>query len=78
MRKDIAQQQNSGRQESNTNDFLNIFSSGINRTRKDTLEDSNNDQEDQEEEEREELYDDEKDILKQFEENDKELEEIAA
>jgi hypothetical protein len=28
--------------------------------------------------EREELYEDEKDILKQFEENDKELEDIAA
>jgi hypothetical protein len=54
---------------------MNIF--GINRSGSVRSEDNDYEQLKDEEEERE-MYDEEKDILKQFEENDKELEEIAA
>lgn len=75
MRKDIASQQNANfssdsRQNSGQNDFINIFA--INRGDEgDQTRDGDADSD-------RELYDDEKDILKQFEDNDKELEEIAA
>ena len=72
MRKDMANGSGGRQQEG---DFMNIF--GINRSGSVRSEDNDYEQLKDEEEERE-MYDEEKDILKQFEENDKELEEIAA
>ena len=74
MRKDLTQANNSANTpDSSTgkSDFINIFGN-INRGS------SNQDETNNAEEEDRELYEDEKDILKQFEANDKELENIAA
>ncbi len=75
MRKDLAQANNSSSTPDSSaggkSDFINIFGN-INRGS------SNQDGSFKDEEEDRELYEDEKDILKQFEANDKELENIAA
>ena len=68
MRKDIATQQNPGGNGGGSSDFIDIFA--INRGG----DNRDNDGEDSDRE----LYDEERDILKQFEKNDKELEDIAA
>lgn len=76
MRKDLTQANNNSTSTPDSSaggksDFINIFGN-INRGS------SNQDESYNAEEEDRELYDDEKDILKQFEANDKELENIAA
>ena len=73
MRKDIAAQQSSssvGRQD--TSEFISIFG-GINRD-----DDGEGDGEGGGDDSEKEMNEDERDILKQFEDNDKELESIAA
>ena len=65
MRKDIAAVQNPDGATGKHSDFIDIFGT-INRDSEKLDED------------RDELYDDERDILRQFEENDRELEDIAA
>lgn len=71
MRKEM----NPGAATHSASDFINVFHHGINR-------DSNRTEEgegaDEDVEEERDLRDDERDILAQFEENDKELEDIAA
>ena len=74
MRKDLTQANNPTNtpdSSSGKSEFINIFGN-INRG-SNTIDDPQN-----AEEEDRELYEDEKDILKQFEANDKELENIAA